>query len=204
MLDYKVCCNCKEKKNCSEFYKDKTRKSGLRGDCKKCCEPRIKKRQNAAKLKTKMKKQFFLDKNGKECRECKQFKDFSNFSKSKKGLFGYDRLCKICNKKLYEKCRINYRQKNYRYKKKFIIIAHYSMGEMCCRNCRFNNIKALQVDHIKGNGAEHRRTFKYSSQLYEWIVKNDFPDGFQILCANCNTVKKIDNNENPWSKPKNS
>lgn len=200
MLDYKVCSGCKEKKSCFEFYKDNSRKSGLRSNCKKCCEPTIKKRHEKAKLKTKIERQILLDKNGKDCRKCKMFKNFSEFYKSKKGLFGYNRLCKICDNELYKKCRINYRNNHYKYKKKFIIIAHYSMGEMCCRECKYNNIKGLQVDHINGNGAEHRRTFKYSSQLYDWLIKNNFPDGFQILCANCNTVKKIENKENPWSK----
>jgi hypothetical protein len=33
-------------------------------------------------------------------------------------------------------------------------------------------------------------------------MDNDFPEGFQILCANCNIIKKIENKENPWSNKK--
>ena len=114
MSKYKVCSQCKKKKPCEAFYKDKSRTCGFRSNCKKCCEPNIKKVQEALKLKTKLKKQALLDRGGKECRECKEFKNFS--------------------------------------------------------------------------------------ELYDWIIKNDFHDGFQILCANCNTIKKIENKENPWNK----
>lgn len=25
--------------------------------------------------------------------------------------------------------------------------------------------------------------------MYKWLVANDFPPGFQVLCANCNMAK---------------
>ena len=35
----------------------------------------------------------------------------------------------------------------------------------------------------------------YSSKLdgmdlVNWLIRNDFPEGFQILCHNCNTAKR--------------
>jgi len=28
-----------------------------------------------------------------------------------------------------------------------------------------------------------------STKFYRWLVENDFPEGFQILCHNCNFAK---------------
>ena len=30
--------------------------------------------------------------------------------------------------------------------------------------------------------------------LVNWLVRNDFPEGFQILCHNCNTAKRTPKN----------
>jgi hypothetical protein len=41
----------------------------------------------------------------------------------------------------------------------------------------------------------------YSSELkykklINWIIEHDFPEGFQILCQNCNFTKGMKNNNN--------
>lgn len=48
----------------------------------------------------------------------------------------------------------------------------------------------LTIDHIDGNGAEHRRTLKRGGiTFYRWLINNGFPSGFQTLCYNCNCAK---------------
>jgi hypothetical protein len=42
----------------------------------------------------------------------------------------------------------------------------------------------LEIDHIDNNGAKHRK--EVGSHMMEWIIKNDFPEDLQIMCANCN------------------
>lgn len=75
-----------------------------------------------------------------------------------------------------------------------------------CIHCGFSDWRALQIDHVKGHGAEHRR--KYNShtfyhgggcnpQYYSFIlrqIKLGSKD-FQLLCANCNWIKRYENNE---------
>lgn len=41
-----------------------------------------------------------------------------------------------------------------------------------------------------------------SHELNHWIIRNDFPDGFQVLCHNCNFAKgkKGNNNMCPHEK----
>ena len=77
--------------------------------------------------------------------------------------------------------------KKVRLENKIKIINHYSKGKNCCEKCRIKDIDVLTVDHLEGKGNQLRRG-KHKN-LYAWIVRNDFPSGFQILCFNCNWKK---------------
>lgn len=77
--------------------------------------------------------------------------------------------------------------REYRKKNKLAVIRHYSKGELKCKRCGFDNMSALQIDHIDGGGEKHRRSIR--GDIYVWLIKNNFPDGFQVLCANCQIIK---------------
>lgn len=64
-------------------------------------------------------------------------------------------------------------------------------GEMC-KCCGEQTREFLQIDHINNDGAKHRKEFglKSAQAMYTWLRKNNYPRGFQILCANCNTAKQ--------------
>ena len=63
-----------------------------------------------------------------------------------------------------------------------------------CTCCGENNVAFLCVDHIENNGSKHRKEIKnVSFGIYNWLIKNDFPPGFQILCHNCNFSKGVNN-----------
>ena len=72
--------------------------------------------------------------------------------------------------------------------KKFAV-AYYTDGRNCCACCGENEIKFMTLDHINNNGAEHRKSLPRGTRMIEWVVENYFPDGFQILCFNCNCAK---------------
>lgn len=68
-------------------------------------------------------------------------------------------------------------------------------GEGTCRWCGQGDIDVLVIDHIEDDGAQHRREnggkcFS-GERFYRWIIKNDYPPGFQVLCANCNLKKEV-------------
>lgn len=71
------------------------------------------------------------------------------------------------------------------------ILDHYTHGEMCCADCGEDNLRFLTIDHIAGDGAEHRRLLrlKGGNVLYKWLERGDFPSGFQVLCYSCNCKK---------------
>ena len=71
------------------------------------------------------------------------------------------------------------------------VFHHYGGKYPKCVICGFDNFLALEIDHIKNNGKEHREleNIRGGRQTYNWIIKNNFPEDFQILCANCNRIK---------------
>ncbi len=77
---------------------------------------------------------------------------------------------------------------DWKYYNRFQVIFHYSNGKMCCKNCGENINEFLTIDHINGNGNKHRKSIGYVD-LYSWLRRNNFPDGYQILCYNCNLSK---------------
>jgi hypothetical protein len=68
------------------------------------------------------------------------------------------------------------------------VLDHYGAVCTCCGE---TERAFLTVDHIKNDGSKHRKEIHCNngSTLYSWLVKNNFPDGFQILCRNCNWAK---------------
>lgn len=49
----------------------------------------------------------------------------------------------------------------------------------------------LTIDHISGQGAEHRKKVGRGDNLYRWLIRMNFPQGFQTLCFNCNFAKHM-------------
>lgn len=79
---------------------------------------------------------------------------------------------------------------DYRAKRRLAVIKYYSNGKMCCACCSESKLEFLAIDHINGGGNKQRKESKVSN-LAQWILKNNFPEGFQILCHNCNFAKGV-------------
>jgi hypothetical protein len=41
------------------------------------------------------------------------------------------------------------------------------------------------MDHINGGGSKHAQQIG-RGKIYRWLILNDFPEGFRVLCHNCN------------------
>ena len=68
---------------------------------------------------------------------------------------------------------------------------HSNSNIPCCRCCGINEyMEFLTVDHIYGrdNLPEDEKDL-HGKGLNWWLKKNNYPDGFQILCFNCNMAK---------------
>ena len=70
-----------------------------------------------------------------------------------------------------------------------------ALGAKCCRCGYDTDIRALQIDHIHGKGGEDRRApGNVYIRMLESIQRGE-TDKYQVLCANCNWIKKQENRE---------
>src|SRR5574341_1902236 len=63
-----------------------------------------------------------------------------------------------------------------------------------CQRCGFSDHRALQIDHIRGNGAVERRAMT-NYKIYQKIVAGESQHNYQLLCANCNWIKRYEKQE---------
>jgi hypothetical protein len=65
-------------------------------------------------------------------------------------------------------------------------LLHYGGNPPRCSCCGETIMEFLTIDHINGRkGTGHSRSFG-GWRLYHWLKKHDFPDGYRVLCYNCN------------------
>ena len=95
------------------------------------------------------------------------------------------KVCKRCKNALTTKT-----SRDYRRELKNLVLRHYSPDLQCaCPKCPYPKpgIDFLSIDHIEGKG-DHDHEIR--RRLYQWLKNNNFPDGFQVLCFNCNFAKR--------------
>lgn len=131
----------------------------------------------------------------------KQFKklnkcgaSFYKWLKKQKYPIGFNVLCWNCNFKHYLNMRFQKRDNPTIYtikgfNLKVSAIQVYSDYEMKCSLCDEDDIDVLTIDHMDGNGKSHRKKMKTS--LYDWLRKESYPDGFRVLCQNCNHLERL-------------
>ena len=143
------------------------------------------------------------------CGEVKPLDDFYRYSKSKDQ---HGAWCKDCHNKASTDWRnrnhervastmhvryLRLRDKISRYNRdsnqqlKALLVAHYSKDTNRCACCGESEIRFLTIDHINGNGSEHRKSAGCwtGSIFYRWLIKAGMPDGYQVLCYNCNNAR---------------
>ena len=81
-----------------------------------------------------------------------------------------------------------------RLNKKIIVLTHYSPEqELQCSwtDCHVTDIDMLTLDHINNDGKKDRRKGLSGTSLYDYLMRNGFPEGFQTLCANHQMKKEL-------------
>jgi hypothetical protein len=86
-------------------------------------------------------------------------------------------------------------------KVKMVVLTTYGGNPPKCACCGETAISFLTIDHINGDGNKHREQIwkelkqlkknrkRHGVDFYKWLINNHFPEGFQVLCANCNMAK---------------
>lgn len=71
-------------------------------------------------------------------------------------------------------------------KRRALVLQHYGGKCACCGEEHFD---FLALDHIAGNGNNHRSEVRMAgASMVEWVIKNNFPAIFRVLCHNCNSA----------------
>jgi hypothetical protein len=66
-------------------------------------------------------------------------------------------------------------------------------GGPICACCGETLLQGLQIDHMDGKGGQHRAEIRLTTggtPFYRWLIENNFPPGYQVLCATCNFAKR--------------
>lgn len=135
-----------------------------------------------------------VDTEGRVCTKCIFYKIWDDFEFLAKGINGRRSSCRDCNRDRYRKSRQTYQQRT----KREIIDTYGGV----CACCGEENIGFLTIDHVNNDGAEHRREIgnRGGNAFYLWLRKNDYPDGFQVLCWNCNCGRQYNGGACPHTQ----
>lgn len=64
-----------------------------------------------------------------------------------------------------------------------------------CNRCGFADVRALQIDHVKGGGHKERSSASGYTYYKRILANSDLKALYQVLCANCNWIKRHENDE---------
>ncbi len=198
----KRCSVCKIEKPIELFCRNCRNKDGLNAKCRECSKHYKKQYQTKNKDKIKQKKHEDYLKNKESLKIYrKQYRE-KNKAKIKQRKYAYylkNRESIIKKNSIYVK--INRLQHNARGTKaknklKREVFSHYCGGEARCQECKqIDDLGLLTIDHINGGGNKHRREIGKRNcggyKIYQWLKRNSYPEGFQVLCFNCQFKKKL-------------
>ena len=205
-IQRKVCNRCEVEKPLTEYYKNSRSKDGHLPRCK-VCHSKV-----AKKLKEKRVSSYTPPPKGyrKICTKCEKEKPGSSFHKHRANSDGLDYWCRDC--KTHYKQRHYIGTKEYQSKKakewyaknsehakrkardrhqrlrQEALIAYSKGNNPSCGCCGETEYKFLGIDHIDGGGKQHLAEIG-ATNVYYWTKKRGYPEGFQVLCHNCNLAK---------------
>ncbi len=112
---------------------------------------------------------------------------------------GYRVLCQNCNFKTYITSIIpgqSYRSqavRRHRISLKARVLTAYAGEPAQCAMCDESDLHVLTIDHIMGGGREemNKLGLKGGSEYYRKLIHDGYPKGFQVLCFNHNSGKRV-------------
>lgn len=167
----KRCSRCKQTLDVGCFGIDRGRGDGLQPACKDCY------RVWQKELYERRKQAYVLIEEGtRRCPACKQVLPVTEFRVERGMKDGRSCWCRSCSAKRHQELRIE-------------VLGHYAGGQPACACCKEMILEFLSVDHVNGGGSEHRKVGLKGATIYRWLKKEGYPEGYQVLCHNCNQAK---------------
>jgi len=129
----------------------------------------------------------------KSCEKCAKIsRDSKRKSQSKRRVSGLCIQCGIRPPLVSEHyCGLCLRQRAKTKRDRYFAVkdeVFSNYGGYKCNCCGETTSEFLTIDHIHGGGKQHRKEIKID--FYLWLKRNNFPDGFQVLCMNCQFGRK--------------
>ena len=92
-------------------------------------------------------------------------------------------------------------------KRKYYLILKMQVLEVLggkCIRCGNADHRCLQIDHVNGGGTKDIRQFKSVQDYFREVIRSskNHEGKYQLLCANCNCIKRCEKHEVP--KPRSS
>lgn len=125
----------------------------------------------------------------------KHYDEMVKTNRLRKKVFASDKGCLIigCGRKHNTKGYCDLHWKRY-YQKQLKKDLMKVLEQDRCVRCGFTDIRALQFDHIHGDGFKDKRGS--TRRMLDYILHPDEArEKLQLLCANCNWIKRAENNE---------
>lgn len=132
------------------------------------------------------------------CGECRAVKPLAEYHKG-----GRDSWCKECRSvrnKAYNATNADIQNAISRMRHLELKVTALMGYGGACACCGEKRIAFLVLDHVRENGAEHRREANLHS-IYRWAIKNNFPPDLRVLCANCNCGSYRNQSQCPHDDP---
>lgn len=124
----------------------------------------------------------------KHCTRCSKYLSYTQFwpnrgaHSPKDGYMSWCKNCALEYKRIYTKRRYNALRQEV-----------LSILSSECIRCGFDDPRALQIDHINGGGNAERKRLGSGTTYHKHMLKDI--SKYQLLCANCNQIKKHDRSE---------
>jgi len=137
----------------------------------------------------------------KTCKTCEELQPLDNFPKQGRNSAYHVAHCKPCYKMNQREKSKGWYERNREAKKHYLrqkyadhkrmVFDHYGKKCECCSEAE---PLFLTIDHMDNDGYKHRKSANTSHHdIYGWLVRNGFPERFQVLCMNCNQGKHRNN-----------
>lgn len=123
----------------------------------------------------------FAPKRGRRCRDCEAEVAAARYAANRERY----RKVKDATRKADSE-RVRQRRREYYARLRVEVIQAYGGRCTCCGE---TEIRFLCIDHVNDDGNVHRAELG-TMNIYSWLRHNEWPEGFQVLCANCNMAKK--------------
>jgi hypothetical protein len=164
----KICAKCKVDLPLESFSRHSREKDGLNCYCRECKSEMDKAYQENNKEKIKVRRHKYYKENEKEIKD---------------KTFAYKKINP-------DKARVYSKTSNKVIKAE--AMKYYCQGDIKCQGCGDDEFELLTIDHIDGNGNKHRQETgaKTGKNFCFWLKRNNYPSGFQVLCWNCQWLKR--------------